>query len=406
MLRALSITLGLVIAFGIAELCLRIGGVSMPSLYAPDQFCGSRLRASTSGLWTFEGCGEIYVNSHGFRASEFPLEKPPGVFRIAVLGDSFVEALQVDESDTLCLRLEKLLNRANRQPDRKFQVINCGVSGYGTAQQLQMLQHHVLPLSPDAVFLAVFPGNDIRNNSRILEADPTRPYFRIGADRQLILDTAFLKSAPYVAAMTDYEQRKAFLVNRSRVLQVLKHVNHNGLNFGFQIASDANLEKTLIESVNESIYAYRPSEEAEHVEAWKTTQFLLQEFSKHCYNANVPLFVFTVSTPIQVYPDTKLRSRIAIDVGIEDLFYSQKRILDTARSAGAHCFPLASRMQEVADEHGMILHGFPNTAMGLGHWNESGHGVAASLLATWLQRSGMFDSLQPQEVAEPSFDGG
>ncbi len=405
-LRAMSVALGLVIAFGFAELCLRCGDISMPSLYEPDPFCGSRLRASTTGLWTFEGCGKVNVNSLGFRAPEFPLDKPPGVFRIAVFGDSFVEAFQVDDSDSLCNRLERLLNEATNQPSPRYQVINCGVSGYGTAQQLEMLRHHVLPLSPDAVLLAVFPGNDIRNNSRILEADPARPYFNIGADGNLTLDNSFLNAATYVCANTVYEQRKAYFVNRSRVLQVVKHVKQKGLNFDFQIAPNIEIEQALTASLDESIYIYKPSDNPEHAEAWKTTDLLLQAFSSLCQKTGIPVFAFTVSTPIQVYPDPNMRSRIATHFGIEDLFYSQRRLLNTFRETGCHFFPLASRMQEYADINDTFLHGFANTTMGIGHWNESGHSVAASLLAKWLQQEGLVRSWQPQGLTKPIPNGG
>src|SRR5260370_14672541 len=55
--------------------------------------------------------------------------------------------------------------------------MNFGVDSYGTAQELLTLRYLADKFSPDAVVLAVFTGNDIRNNSSVLEGDKCRPFF-------------------------------------------------------------------------------------------------------------------------------------------------------------------------------------------------------------------------------------
>ena len=42
-----------------------------------------------------------------------------------------------------------------------------------------MLKHYVWQFSPDIVLLGFFPENDIRNNSRSLEQNDTKPYFEL-----------------------------------------------------------------------------------------------------------------------------------------------------------------------------------------------------------------------------------
>ncbi len=165
-------------------------GIGYPLLYRPDYHCGSRLLPSTIGVWNEEGHGHVSVNSLGFRGKEI-LPKQPNTFRIAVLGDSFVESLQVDEEQTFVSLLEKQLNQLVAAKDRQFEVINCGVSGYGTAQELLMLQNYVFPLEPNAVLLSVFPENDIWCNLRALAGDETIPYFTFGESDDLVLDTRF-----------------------------------------------------------------------------------------------------------------------------------------------------------------------------------------------------------------------
>lgn len=99
-MRVVAVCMGLVAAVGIAELTLRIAGIGFPNFYTPDEVCGVRLRRSTSGVWTKEGHGNVSLNSLGFRGSAVSVKRRVNVCRIAVIGDSFIEALQVDDSTT------------------------------------------------------------------------------------------------------------------------------------------------------------------------------------------------------------------------------------------------------------------------------------------------------------------
>src|SRR5262245_53515904 len=97
------------LALGVGEAAFRIAGVSNPNFYRPDPVRGWSPIPGAEGLWTREGRAEVRINSAGFRGPEVAVEKPPGTFRIAVLGDSCVEALQVPEEETFARLLDKLL---------------------------------------------------------------------------------------------------------------------------------------------------------------------------------------------------------------------------------------------------------------------------------------------------------
>lgn len=395
--RVFAISIGAVFAFAAAEISFRLMGIGMPSLYAPDYYCGSRLRSATSGVWTREGHGNIAINSKGFRGPEISDEKGDGVFRIAILGDSYIEGLQVDEDATLCFQLQQLLNRENSVPNRKYEVINCGVSGYGTAQELQMLRHHVLELQPDAVMVGVYPENDVRNNLRSLEGDPARPYFTLDDESKLILDDSFRSSVPYVTGASTYERRKAYIVNCSRVLQVLKHAKQLVFNSDSQTMPSVSVDTALKASVEDAIYVYSEPTDREHQEAWRITQSLLKELCHLCHSEQIPVFVFTVSSPVQAYPDPELRQHIAAECEISDFFYSQQRIQDACSSADAPFYPLASALQEEAVSTGNPLHGFPDSGMGVGHWNELGHRTATRILANWLKQDDLFKPVNHED---------
>ncbi len=93
----------------------------------------------------------IRVNSDGFRGKEYSREVPPGVNRIAFLGDSetFGAALNEDETITGCL--EKALN--DMAGKGEFEVLNFGFPGYNTLQELRVLKTKAIEFNPSIVVL-------------------------------------------------------------------------------------------------------------------------------------------------------------------------------------------------------------------------------------------------------------
>ena len=145
--------------------------------WQPDPTLGTRLIPGARGWWTqeeHEFIVPVQINTQGRRDLERPLQKPPGTQRILLLGDSFVEAMQVPIEQTFARQLEAALNRSGAPP---LEVISMGVSGYGTASQYLWYRDDGRAYQPDLVLLSFYPGNDVRNNSPTLE--PTlRPAVR------------------------------------------------------------------------------------------------------------------------------------------------------------------------------------------------------------------------------------
>ncbi len=117
------------------------------------------------------------INSHGQRDVERAIEKPAGVRRVILLGDSVVEGHDVRDLDgTISRRLEALY------PDGKTEVLNFGVSGYCTLAEVELLRVKGLRFDPDVVVL-LFVGNDFDNFNREafdLEAAGRRPGWTTG----------------------------------------------------------------------------------------------------------------------------------------------------------------------------------------------------------------------------------
>lgn len=116
------------------------------------------------------GSDRYRVNSLGLRGAEVVSPGNPRSMRVAVLGDSFAFGLGVDEDETFPFQLETLMSAAS---DRPVEVLNLGVPGYHTGQELVWLERAGFPLAPDLVVL-LFYGNDV-----IGEAFQYDPRYRV-----------------------------------------------------------------------------------------------------------------------------------------------------------------------------------------------------------------------------------
>lgn len=100
----------------------------------------------------------VVINSYGYHDTEFPEQKREGEFRGLLLGDSIAMGFGVTYAETFAKHLEDLLG----ERDRRFashQIINTGVHGYSSFQELRVLQE-TLRFEPD--FIAVgFCMNDV-----------------------------------------------------------------------------------------------------------------------------------------------------------------------------------------------------------------------------------------------------
>ncbi|MDH5508825.1 MAG: SGNH/GDSL hydrolase family protein [Nitrospinota bacterium] len=115
------------------------------------------------GDMTPEGIeNRISTNSAGFRDMERLIDKPEGTYRIIVIGDSTAAGSGVKSGEALFNRiLEKQLNRPGES--RSYEVINMGVHGYQTLQEVETLRATGLAYHPDLV-ITLFCHNDFQLN--------------------------------------------------------------------------------------------------------------------------------------------------------------------------------------------------------------------------------------------------
>lgn len=133
-----------------------------PGFYISDPVRGQRLAPNYEG-W-FAGV-PVRVNALGFRDTrDYALDKPPGTFRILVLGDSVTFGHGALSDTTYPYLLEQELSRW--RPDVNWQVWNLGVPGYATSQELKYLLDVGPRYQPDLVVVG-FYENDLAGNTSL-----------------------------------------------------------------------------------------------------------------------------------------------------------------------------------------------------------------------------------------------
>jgi len=131
---------------------------------------------------------------------------------------------------------------------------------------------------------------------------------------------------------------------------------------------------------------FRNPEDQKWQDAWRLTERLILELKQTAASVNAEFVVVVVSIGMQVHPDKAVREASARRLGVEDLYYPERRISQFGERTNTRVISLVADLQRHAERNNVYLHGFTNTSLGSGHWNEAGHSAAAELMGTRLCR--------------------
>jgi len=380
------------------ELALRALGFSRAVLHEPDSLVGWSGRPGAQGVFLDEGNAEVRISSAGLRDREHSIAKPANVWRVAVLGDSFTEAAQVAEDKRFTSVVERLLTGCEAGGGRRVEVLNFGVSGFGTAQEYLLLRDRVLRYAPDVVVLAFLPGNDITDNLRALDPMPSpRPYVTLNGSGQIVWDRSFADTQSFRIKSSTVYRELLRASDFSRVVQATFFVRemwrHKRAVAGDREWQHGQLAKTGEPGLSAGVYA--PPRTPEWQQAWNITERLIEEMRSLTAQSATRFLLVTLSSGIQVDADVKRSSEMAERFGVTDLFYADDRLHAFAAQRGIEVLSLARPLAEYTRRNKVFLHGFPDTTrrlgmnmnvLGSGHWNERGHQAAGEMIARYLCR--------------------
>jgi hypothetical protein len=376
--KLLLILGGVFFGLVLCEAVLRVSGYSPPDFYSYDPVVGVTLRPNAEGWWTKEGRAYIRINSQGLRDREHTRAKPANTLRIAVLGDSYAEALQLPMEKAFWAIMEARLRECVSMRRQNVEVLNFGVSGFGTAQELLTLRQRVWDYSPDIVLLAITRLNDISDDSRALKQSNDVPYF-VFSDGRLVLDNSFRNEGIYRLRDSSFYVPVRWVREHSRVVQALYEAR-NAVSLWLQSRSQQNGSPADL-GVNYAVYQ-EPRNDAWR-DAWRVTEALIVQMRDEVKEKRAKFLVVTLSAPAQVLPDPNRRAEFMKQHDVKDLFYPDLRIRDLCEREGIPILMLGPDLQRYAEQNKVFLHGFGEN-LGRGHWNETGHQVGGEMMAARL----------------------
>jgi hypothetical protein len=352
----------LLAAWAILELAVRLLGLGPPWAYRFDPLLGSRGREGASFVWKRERRTAVQLNSRGFRERELPVPRPAGVSRVAVLGDSFVEAFQVEPEQMVTRRLERLLAERGGPA---VQVLGFGCSSWGTAQQWLLLDE-VLGYGPSAVVLLFTLANDVRNNSAELEPAGRRPFFK--------LENGELTYVP-VGPPTWLERWMPALGRSQAARLLLERVSI--LRQGAFLASRARQPAC---DPAEEVFLTAPGKA--WAAAWEVTARLLRRMRERLGPLGVRLVVVPV-TPWQVVYPAVWQERLTHAPGCPpeayDVSASESRLASLCAREGLEFLSPTAELIEASRRSEEPLY-----LARVGHWSPAGHAVVAASIARRL----------------------
>jgi hypothetical protein len=351
-----------------AEIALRLLGVGSDPYVRPHPWTGwvlaPNLRVTVASEDPALGRRiELRTDSLGLHDVERSAEKPPGVFRVLVLGDSYVMAHHVPPESALTRRMERVLDGRD---GRRVEVWNCGVEGYGTAQELLYLRHVTYRFHPDLVVLGFFAGNDVVDQVPELATSLRgRPFFRLG-DQGLSLDRGHVNFRTRTLDWMRTHLRLFDWANARRHVLMARLRHHDAA-----AAGPGGIPPPL--------QIYREHPDSLWSLAWDITERLVADTRDEARSQGAGFLLVAFPAGVQVHANGRKLSPgwqgwervpgVALD-------RPERRLTRLCAERGIEFLPLLPAFRKEVDRSGRPLH-----IEWVGHLNSAGHAVAARLIA-------------------------
>ncbi|MCO6452542.1 MAG: hypothetical protein J5I90_17310 [Caldilineales bacterium] len=351
----------------------------------------------------------VKVNDLGLRSPlDIGYEKPEGVYRILVLGDSFVEATQVELEETFGQQLGDIL----RERGLQVEVINAGTGGWGNDQELFWLREEGRKYDPDLVVLSIYPRNDFMNNYQPLESANNganlKPYFTL-VDGELVPQLypfdpdqappvehdeavvvpedpppgpltalgGLLKQHSYLYRWIDPRLRLAnppFAASLARL----------GL---LEPGKETRLTAQGSNYVPMAYNIYRTNHDEEWQAAFEISEAIFAAIQAETGSMGADLVTVLANSPEEVYPDywdfveaqyPPMRGQDWSKAEAHDL------LLPMLEKLGIPALDLRPAFRDASEQAGHMLHFKVD-----GHWTAEGHAVVGKALADYLDQLGV-----------------
>lgn len=318
----------------------------------------------------------VKINSYGFNDKEYQLEKPNDTIRIIILGDSFVEATQVDLNNTFHKLLEKSLNTSLL---RKVEVLSFGRGGASTCEEIQFFNSVAKKFNPDMVILATFAQNDIKDDSLLFRNDPSLYRCYINKSDELVV----------LKPKQDYERAKRTFRSLFRNSHFMRLIHSSFFEKKRQIGNCQPQSEFWI-------YFDKPPKEFRY--GLKVTERLVTEFSESLNSQNIEFYWVLIPSIYQInYSKGDELRKECLEKGIafrNDPLQIEDNLQEIARKQNLKFLRMSSIFHEEF-EMGKQLY-FPLDE----HFTEQGHHLAErSIREMLMSKSHLLHQLNKENTS-------
>lgn len=381
LIKCVLLTCALLIALGLFEIFLRVSGIQ-PDFFAElDPQVSAHYIPGKKG-WNVYPTGRqwVEINSHGYRDDEWITDKPAGTVRVAVLGDSYVAAMEVPEEQRMSELLEARLN-AECGGGARYEVLNFGITGYGTAQLLDTLKHRVPSFQADAVLAFFYTGNDLYNNSLELDPEPNRVHYRLDPSGELERLPHTIRDNPVKRWLRAHSKTYLFLRGRVKRMAALRQamtkagLMQEGGHEGEQNAEERAEPEDAAERLRQMQHLATSPPAIDR--AWMLTDALLSALAQEAGKIAADFALITIPTKNELLDAA---GSLALDDPARwDYQQPDRRVREICDRRALDCMSLTESM---ARDMGRIPELFFDPG---GHWTPYGHRVAADAVFDFVQ---------------------
>lgn len=316
---------------------------------------------------------KVQTNQDGFHDRNFSIQKEENTFRIAVIGDSFVQSLEVPLEKTFHKKLEKRLNQNNDK--RNYEVYSFGRSGNGSSLNYLFLKNFVKKYQPDLVLHSFFPLNDLRDDSIEL----TQTYIQETGDQEVVLGKVYPDphselTASWIESELQKQKEKrgekSFFEKFFRKLAVVGWFKEKIKIFKYKLNQTESDQPLSSDSLPIDFQVFLKDQTEAYSKAWEIQKNLIHLIKNESEEIGARYVLFSLADSLRVNEQYKnLESWNDQKMNLNQV---EERLKQISEELGVTYYPLYPYFKENLPAQGNEI-AFPCD----GHWNELGHDLAA-----------------------------
>ncbi len=293
------------------------------------------------------------INAEGWNSihAQYNINKTPGKYRIAIIGDSYVEALEVDFDKSLAEALENELGK------EYFEVYRFGISGAPMSQYLHVLKKEVSKYSPDLIVIVIH-HNDFNESYEFLSGTYASNFMKLK-----ITDGGVYEEEPTQFIVPWYTSLRDSAT--WRYLAFRQKIPYNYLK-DLLLGNKANYYQANI-LVN-SLESYKIKNET-------ATNYIFRKMKEHCDERKAVLLIVMQAVPEVVYgksdkDESYKKGALNLNVIAQN----------AARQNGIDFIDLEPIFENDYKQNQKRF-----TFINDGHWNEYGHKIVADVIYQYIK---------------------